>query len=298
MNVQDIIFEQEQMLSSLEKGVKPVTRKRDYSANKTLDILEGGLDAEATAKPYKPNEAGRTDLSAKDTTLSKSPIDTKDAVSKKDNKLATLAESNIDYFIAPEDVLEIFVWQNPDLSKNVIVGSDGKVSYPLAGMVKAAGLTIEQLQEELKDRLSKYIKYPQITVMVTKFAGNKVVILGEIKSPGVYSYAGQIDLLKLVGMSGDFTRSARSDSVIVVSGNLTNKPQVRRLNLKSAMYKGTSDPSFMLSPGDVVYVPRSYIADFNRFLDSMRPILDIVTRFYDVNELGGIGGTTNTQYQY
>ena len=102
-------------------------------------------------------------------------------------------------FISPEDEIEVFVWQNADLSKTIIVGSDGQMSYPLIGRMQVSGLTISQLEEQITEKLSEYIKRPQVlammkkfasrisvtrkkytgqvSVMMQKYAGNKIVIL-------------------------------------------------------------------------------------------------------------------------
>ena len=158
---------------------------------------------------------------------------------------------------------------------------DGKLSFPLVGTIKAAGLTIDQLQDEVNKRLSQYIRSPEATVSVTKFVGNKIIVLGAINYPGIYTYKGTMNLLEAIAMAGDFTDEGKRESVIVVSDNLTLQPKVRRVNLFRAIRKGTSKTDIILRPNDVVYVPRRFISDFNRFLADIKPSVDRAFTVFD-----------------
>ena len=96
-----------------------------------------------------------------------------------------------EYYLDIGDVLDISVWQIPDLSRSeVIVRPDGKISFPLIGDVKTVGLTLTQLDNIVTEKLKTYVKSPEVSVMITRFGeqANKVVILGEIMSPGVYKF--------------------------------------------------------------------------------------------------------------
>jgi len=198
---------------------------------------------------------------------------------------------SVEYFIAAQDSLEIFVWQNPDVSKNVIVGPDGKISYPLVGRVEAAGKTIGQLEKEITEKLSKYIKSPQVSIMVTQFAGDKIIVLGEVAYPGIYTFSGMISLLDALALAGDFTEKARRDSVLIVRGNLTKKPEVIRIDLFRILSQGTSDTNIILKPNDAIYVPRSYIHNFNKFLENIMPTINDASAWINfrsqIRTLGG-----------
>ena len=191
-----------------------------------------------------------------------------------DSTLTAGTVTQVEYFIAAGDTMEVFVWKNPDLSKDVIVGPDGKISYPLVGRIQAVGLTIDQLEEKITQELSKYVKYPQVSVMIKEFSGNKIIILGEVSYPGIYTYKGTINLIEAVALAGDFTKDARQDSVMVVSGNLTYYQDIKRINMSQVIREGTSEGDIILQPNDVVYVPKSFIANFNKFLDNINPFID------------------------
>ena len=184
------------------------------------------------------------------------------------------AEYQAEYYIAPGDTIEVFVWQNPDLTRETTIRPDGILSYPLIGSFKAAGLTIDELQNKIQEKFSQYVKSPQVTISVKDYVGNKIIILGEIGAPGVYTYNGTMNLLEAIALAGDFNDNSKRESVIVVSDNLTEHPKVRRVNLFRAIRKGTSQEDIILKPNDLVYVPRHFIADFNKCLNELQPSVD------------------------
>jgi len=197
-----------------------------------------------------------------------------------------------EYYIATGDKLEVFVWENPDLTKDVTVRPDGKLSYPLVGTVMATGLTIDQLQNKIKKRLSEYVRVPVVTVSVKEAAGSKIIVLGQVGYPGVYTYKGSLSLFEAIAMAGDFTTDGHRESVMIISDNFTSKPKVRKIDALTALRNGTFKKEFMLKPNDIVYVPRSTIADFNKFLSDISPTINALT---NILTLGGSGVTTATQ---
>lgn len=190
-------------------------------------------------------------------------------------------QTETEYYLGIGDIIEILVWKNPDLSKTYKINPDGTIYMPLVGRVMAINLTIEQLRNKIMQKLSPFIRYPDVTIAIEAVAGYKFIILGEISYPGIYTYEGQINLIEAIGLAGDFTEDAKRESVIVVSNNLTENPEVRRVNLFRAIRKGTSNPEIFLSPNDIVYVPRTFIADFTDALDTLQSWMsdaeDIIT---------------------
>lgn len=200
---------------------------------------------------------------------------------KEQTKPAQKFES-IEYIIGEGDALLIKVWQNADLDGEVIVQPDGIVSFPLVGEIKAAGMTIKQFRQELTENLKEYIKHPQVFVSLGKLGGKKVIILGQVRGPGVYSVAGKRTILEVVGMAGGFTDDAVASSVVLVRGGFEN-PAAKRLNLTKALKKGDVRDNVILEAEDIVFVPRRFIADVNYFL---KLILDPVSRgMYSTKEI-------------
>ena len=192
--------------------------------------------------------------------------------------LSPTGERVVEYYIAPNDKLEIFVWQNTDLTKEISVRPDGKLSYPLVGTIDVAGLTLDQLQNIIQEKLAVYIRFPQVVVSLIESAGNKVVVLGQVNYPGIFTFKGNaISLIEVIAMAGDFTPDSRRESVMVISDNFSEHPKVRRIDLLTAIRNGVADMNIFIKPDDVVYVPRSTIADFNKFLNEIQPILNTLT---------------------
>ena len=208
--------------------------------------------------------------------------------------LSPTGERVAEYYIAPNDKLNIYVWQNPDLTQDVTVRPDGKLSYPLVGTIDVAGLTLDSLQKLVKEKLSKFVRVPQVIVSLRESAGNKVIVLGQVNYPGIFTFKGNaINVLEVIAMAGDFTTDGRKTCVMIISDNFTNHPKVRRLDLLTAEFQGIFKKTDMfVRPNDVVYVPRSTIADFNKFLSDIMPTVNMATSLIG---LGSSGITTATQ---
>lgn len=223
--------------------------------------------------------------------------------------------------IEPSDEIEIFVWKEQDLSRVVTVRGDGNISYPLIGTVKAAGLTAEQFENNVEAALAEYIKVPDVSVLIRKkteeqspvsardledvvvfiksysedkieklkditvevvsSSGNKVLVFGEVASQGIYLYKGAINLLEAIAMAGGIKTTGKRESIIVVSGNMTENPEARRVNLFHVLREGTSAREIVLKPNDVIYVPRTFMADVNRFYADIQPTLDQGMSIFD-----------------
>ena len=169
---------------------------------------------------------------------------------------------SLEYTIGEADVLYVSVWQEETLSQEVIVRPDGKISFPLAGDIPAAGLTFAQLRKELSQKLKEYIKYPLVSISLKKLGGRKVIVLGEVGSAGVYSVTGKSTLLEAIGMAGGFTSHAVPSSIILIRGGLRH-PEGRRLNLTRAIDKGDYSQNVVLQSEDIIYIPKKFIANVN-----------------------------------
>lgn len=120
------------------------------------------------------------------------------------------------YIIGPEDVLEISVWREPDLQREVLVRPDGRISFPLAGDFKAAGRTPEQIQEIIAQRIQRYIPDPVVTVTVRTIGGNKIYVIGQVKAPGAYVIGRYVDVLQALTLAGGLSEFADEDSIRII----------------------------------------------------------------------------------
>lgn len=174
----------------------------------------------------------------------------------------------LEYTIGDGDVLYISVWQEETLSQEVIVRPDGRISFPLVGDVPAVGLTFSELSEELTKKLNEYIKVPVVSISLRKLGGKKVIVLGEVKVPGVYSVTGGRTVLEAIALANGFTEDAVLSSVIVIQGGLQN-PKGMRINLDRAINKLDMSQNIVLQPEDIIYVPRKFIANINYYLEKI-----------------------------
>ena len=174
------------------------------------------------------------------------------------------------YRIESGDELEISIWQHPDLMRKVVVRPDGYISYPLAGEVRVSGLTTDRLAREIAIRVSRILRKPEVSVIVTNFSSKSIFVLGAVKSPGVYPYNTKMTTLKAVSTAGSWESHAYIKSVLVVKRFFTGEVEVRRVNLWNVVKDGKVQEDIVLEPGDIVYVPRSFIGNIGTFLDGLR----------------------------
>ncbi|MDI6732673.1 MAG: polysaccharide biosynthesis/export family protein [Planctomycetota bacterium] len=182
----------------------------------------------------------------------------------------------IDYQVMAGDTLEVFVWQNPDLSRDIIVRPDGKISVFLIGDTVAQGKTLTEIDDEITGKLSEYIISPQVSVTVKKFAGEKVILLGEVVKPGVYTFVGKTSFLDMVAEAGGLTRDAHKGNALIIRGEInkeTGKSDVILLDVNEIL-SGNLRHNIVIYPRDIIYVASKPIADVARYLrDYVSPIL-------------------------
>ncbi len=167
--------------------------------------------------------------------------------------------------------------------KSFVVGPDGMVSYPYIGRIHAAGLSISQLEKKIAEALSKYVESPQVAIGMKKFAANKIIILGAVSYPGIFPYKGTINLIEAIALAGDFNPKAQRNSVIVVHGNLSANPQIRRVNMDKAITRGaTNKEDIGLQPDDVVYVPMTFVGNLIQCLNDIGPLIGTASSAIDL----------------
>jgi len=189
-----------------------------------------------------------------------------------------------EYHIGMGDVLDISLWQIPDLSKpEVIVRPDGKISLPLISDVQAAGLTLTELDDEITQRYTAYVRNPQVSVMIRNFGGGKVVVLGEVANPGVYSLSGNMRIVEALALAGDCTKYAVRNNVLVIRGDIHNNPTVISSNILAFLKDAKLSENVLIQPKDVIFVPRSLIGNISAFLQEIAPIIDSAYRAETVN---------------
>jgi polysaccharide biosynthesis/export protein len=159
------------------------------------------------------------------------------------------------YKIGPLDVIDIAVFKVPDLSKTVQVADDGSITYPLIGQVQAAGKTAHELEADLKHRLGeKYLRSPQITVLVKEYNSQRVTISGAVKTTGVYAIKGRTTLVQVIAMAGDIDSTVASGDIVVFR-TIDGQRSAARFDADAIKTGKTDDPDVL--PGDVIVVDTS-----------------------------------------
>ena len=182
-----------------------------------------------------------------------------------------------EYVINLDDALEISVWQNEEFTREVTVRPDGRISYPLAGDIPAQGLTLTELNVIITGRLKEYLRNPQVSIIVKKFGGNKVIVLGEVKSPGVYRFTGEMRLLEVVGLAGGFSEDAKLKNILLIRGDIiNNKAKASSINVAKVWKEAKMDNNVQIEPMDIIYVPRSTIGNLNLFIRQITPSLSVI----------------------
>lgn len=163
------------------------------------------------------------------------------------------------YLIGPLDSVNIIVWRNPELSSTVPVRPDGRISTPLVEDLQALGRTPSDLARELEKALSKYIRDPVVTVLVTAFQGpysEQIRIIGEAARPQAISYRQSMTLLDVMIQVGGLTDFADGNAALLVRGAENGKQYSVRL--KDLLKRGDISANVDVKPGDVIIIPQSW----------------------------------------
>lgn len=172
---------------------------------------------------------------------------------------ASAATPDYKYLIGPLDVVNIVVWRNPELSMTVPVRPDGRISTPLVEDVPALGKNPEQLGRDLEKALSKYIRDPVVTVIVSNFVGpstEQVRIIGEAAKPQAVSYRQNMTVLDVMIVVGGLTDFADGNRAVLVRGSEQGKQY--RVRLSDLVRRGDISANVDVRPGDVIIIPQSW----------------------------------------
>ena len=162
------------------------------------------------------------------------------------------------YRLSAHDLIEMRVFQEPDLDSRVRIGGDGSVTLPLVGTVALGGRSVNEAADLLRQKYgARFLVNPQLTVTVVEFAKKRFTVLGQVQSPGSYSMPDNetVTLLQAIGMAGGYTRIAEP-SAITVKRMENGAESLLKLNAKR-MARGDASAAFRILPGDVISVPES-----------------------------------------
>jgi polysaccharide biosynthesis/export protein len=176
------------------------------------------------------------------------------------------------YIVGPNDTLAITVYEQPQLSGKFMVQPDGTFAFPLLGRVKVGGLSVQAIENEMRDRLTKgYLKNPQVSVVVETYRSQQIFVIGEVKQPGGLQFTGTMTMVEALARVGSVTDNAGSEALIVRQAPGAQPPDaatlkrvqeskedsnVIRVNLQT-LQTGSLSENITLRAGDTIFIPRA-----------------------------------------
>ena len=164
------------------------------------------------------------------------------------------------YIIGPGDSLEMFVWGNPEISRTVVVRPDGKISAPLVEELPATGKTPYQLARDIEKELSRYIRNPLVTVIVSNFVGpydEQIRVVGEAEEPQAVPYREHMTLLDLMIAVGGLTDFAAGNRAVVVR-RINGEQRQFRVRIDDLLRDGDISANVDMLPGDILIIPEAF----------------------------------------
>jgi polysaccharide export outer membrane protein len=170
-------------------------------------------------------------------------------------------EEDSSYIVGPTDQLQIFVWRQPDLSTNVIVRPDGKISVPLIDDLQASGRTPTELAKDIEKVLSEVVQEPRVTVIVNNFVGpfdRQIRVVGEATQPQAVPFRRNMTMLDLMIQVGGLTEFAAGNDSVIVRRSSSGEQTSYRVRLDDLLNDGDVSANAYVLPGDVVIIPQSW----------------------------------------
>ena len=158
------------------------------------------------------------------------------------------------YTVNPGDVLEVSVWKEKDLEKQVMVRPDGYFSFPLTGDIRAEGRTIEDVRRELANRVSRFVPDPVVSVAILEARGSKVYVIGQVNRPGDFPVTRFVDVIQALSMAGGTTPFAQLDSIKILRREGATQ-QAIPFSYSDVAAGRRLQQNIVLKPGDTVLVP-------------------------------------------
>ena len=158
------------------------------------------------------------------------------------------------YVIGCGDILEISVWKEPDLAKRTIVLPDGHISFPLIGLVRAEGLTLDQLKNEIEQKIRRYVPHPNLTVAVHQINSLYIYIVGKVHNAGRFELNANVDVLQALAMAGGLNPFAKKSKIKIFRKN-SDHTTIFDFNYDQVAEGKYLDQNIVLQRGDVIVVP-------------------------------------------
>jgi polysaccharide biosynthesis/export protein len=174
-----------------------------------------------------------------------------------DEKMLAELHQNKPYVLGCGDALKVTVWRHEEASAEAVIMPDGNTSLPLIGNIPAAGLTVQELNEELNRKYGEYITEPHITITVREVNSLKIYVLGEVSHPGEFKLTSNTDVLQAISMAGGFTMYANKSRIDIIRKEGDKKIKIN-FNYNEVVKGKNLNQNIPLKPGDVIVVYESW----------------------------------------
>jgi len=176
-------------------------------------------------------------------------------ICRAEEKAATQGEPDTSsYLIGANDVLNIFIWNEADLTRDVTVMADGRITFPLVGEVMAKGHSVTELKNVITEKLKNFISNPEVTVIVRESKSRKIFTIGNITRPASYDLDADMTVLQALSAAGGFTEWADKKNIIIVRRE-KGKEKIYHFNYQEVIAGKALDQNIILEPGDTIVVP-------------------------------------------
>lgn len=158
------------------------------------------------------------------------------------------------YVVGPEDILSIYVWKEPDLTQDVTVLPDGKLTFPLVGQIQAQGRTVMELKDAITQRLQEYVTAPEVTVVVREINSRRIYTLGKLNSPGSYPLVAGMTVIQALSTAGGLAEWADEKNILVIRREGEKEVQYK-FDYKEYISGKNLEQNILLKPNDTIVVP-------------------------------------------
>ena len=165
------------------------------------------------------------------------------------------ADPPANYVIGPDDVLSVVFWRDKDMTVDVVVRPDGKISLPLINDIQAGGLTPSELREVVSTLARKYVEDPSVTVVVKQINSRKLFITGQVEKPGPYPMGGPTTVVQLIAMAGGLKEFTDGKRILIMRTDKAGKQASFLFNYREVTAGKRLEQNIELHPGDTVVVP-------------------------------------------
>ncbi|MBZ0157689.1 MAG: polysaccharide export protein [Alphaproteobacteria bacterium] len=195
------------------------------------------------------------------------------ALSASDEKGEKIDNLKISEFILGNgDSVDISVYRQDDLKRTAKIDLSGRIMFPLIGDVQVSGKSIYKIRDEMQERLSKYVVNPQVIISITAVQSQKVVLLGEVKTPGVYTLDYDLNISEAIARAGGLSDNAKSSAVVLLRRE-GSKQTTTAVDVKRILDSGDLSGDILLRNGDIVYVPKRTLANVSWLMSHISQIL-------------------------